>query len=229
MTPDGMEVDTYGDFDQYDWLPNEKGFARMVQRLDITVGRVLAKLKELGIAENTLVLFSSDNGPHNEGGHSVTTFHSAGGFKGYKRSLNEGGIRVPFVAWWPGTIEGGQTSEHLGYFPDVINTVCEVTGANKVPYSDGIPLTRLLRGETEQQKKHPYLYFEYQNQRAVRLGHWKYFDDGKGIEGLFNLNEDKHEDHDVKEEHGELFRQLKGYIAVEHKDYDPFPLPDSRK
>ena len=100
-TPDGMEVDTYGEFEGCDWSPNEKGFARMVQRIDITVGRILTTLKELGIAKNTLVLFTSDNGPHNEGGHSVTRFNSSGGFQGYKRSLHDGGIRIPFIAWWP--------------------------------------------------------------------------------------------------------------------------------
>jgi len=104
-TPDGMEVDTYAQFEECDWRPNEKGFARMVQRIDISVGRIVDKLRELGLAENTLVLFSSDNGPHDEGGHSVTRFDSAGGFQGYKRSLHEGGIRIPFIALWPGTIE----------------------------------------------------------------------------------------------------------------------------
>lgn len=224
-TPDGMEVDTYGNFDKYDWSPNEKGFARMVQRLDISVGRIVEKLKELGIVENTLVIFSSDNGPHNEGGHSVTRFNSSGGFRGYKRSLHEGGIRVPFIAWWPGKINPNQISDHMGYFPDVINTFCELAGVHKVPYSDGITFTSLLCGDHKEQKKHPYLYFEYRGQYAVRKGSWKYYKDDKGSEFLYNIEEDRHEDINLKNCHESIFNQLKEYVEIEHKDYSPFEVP----
>ena len=129
-TPDGMEVDTYGEFESKKWKPNEKGFARMVQRIDRTVGRVMDKLRELGLEEDTIVIFSSDNGPHNEGGHKVTCFDSAGPFQGYKRSLHEGGIRVPFIVRCPRRIPGGRVCANLAYFPDLLPTFTELAGLN---------------------------------------------------------------------------------------------------
>jgi arylsulfatase A-like enzyme len=223
-SPDGMEVDTYGDFESLDWAPNEKGFARMVQRIDITVGKVMDTLKELGIAENTLVLFSSDNGPHNEGGHSVTRFDSSGGFQGYKRSLHEGGIRIPFIAWWPGTIEPG-ISDHLGYFPDILPTCCEAAGTPCDVTTDGLSILPLLAGEQRQQKEHQYLYFEYRDQLAVRKGNWKYFKSDEDEEALFNLEQDKHEDNDLQHVNQDVFADLKACVAREHQDYKPSTVP----
>jgi arylsulfatase A-like enzyme len=232
-TPDGMEVDTYGDFQDKDWPANEKGFARMVQRIDQTVGRVLDTLEEQGLTKNTLVLFTSDNGPHNEGGHSVTRFDSAGGFQGYKRSLHEGGIRIPFIARWPGTIKPG-VSDHLGYFPDLMPTLCDFAGA-KTPPNDGLSFLPLLQGKD--QPKHEYLYFEFENQLAVRKGNWKYFRyqrnktpfavdaTNDGNEGLFDLAADRHEDTDVKAAHPEVLADLKACVQREHRDYEPQPVP----
>lgn len=233
-TPDGMEVDTYGDFADEDWKDNEKGFARMVQRIDESVGRVLDTLDELGLAENTLVIFSSDNGPHNEGGHSVTRFDSAGGFQGYKRSLHEGGIRIPFVARWTGTIKPG-VSSHLGYFPDLLPTFCDLARCTAPPDHDGVSIAPLLTGEGEQ-PRHAHLYFEYQNQLAVRSGDWKYYrcqrsdepstvDGADDNEALYNLTTDRHEDSDVKADHPDILRQLKAHVEEEHRDYSPAPVP----
>lgn len=223
-TPDGMEVDTYGEFEDRDWSPNEKGFARMVQRIDITVGRVMETLEELGIAENTLVLFTSDNGPHNEGGHSVTRFDSSGGFQGYKRSLHEGGIRIPFIAWWPGTVEPGVTG-HAGYFPDLLPTFCEMANIDHKSAEDGISMVPLLTGDKEKQPQHEYLYFEFQEQLAVRKGPWKYYASAPGEEFLFNLDEDRHEDRDVKSSHRDIFLDLKSAVTREHQDYTPSQAP----
>lgn len=234
-SPDGMEVDTYGEFADRDWAPNEKGFARMVQRIDQSVGRIVATLRELGLAENTLVLFSSDNGPHNEGGHSVTRFDSSGGLQGYKRSLHEGGIRVPFIAWRPGSVPPGVTA-HQGYFPDLLPTFCELAGAETPTATDGLSLAPLLRGDAAGKPEHDHLYFEYQNQLAVRRGDWKFFrcDHGKtpfsldatsDDEALYNLAEDRHEDRDVKAEHPGILRTLKACVPQEHRDYRPTPVP----
>ena len=223
-TPDGMEVDEYGQFDQCDWRPNEKGFARMVERIDITVGRIVDKLEELGLAESTLVLFSSDNGPHDEGGHSVTRFDSAGGFQGYKRSLHEGGIRIPFIARWPGAIEPG-VSPHQGYFPDLLPTFCDVAGADCGEATDGLSIHPLLVGKADLQKQHEYLYFEYRGQLAVRRANWKYYADGEGGEALYDLDNDLHEDCDLKDRNGELFLQLKACVDREHRDYAPLEPP----
>ena len=224
-TFDGMEVDTYGEFGDKDWRPNEKGFARMVQRIDITVGRLMATLEELGIAENTLVVFTSDNGPHNEGGHSVTRFNSSGGFQGYKRSLHEGGIRIPFIAWQPGTIAPG-VSAHLGYFPDLLPTFCEAAEAVCDCDVDGISFLPLLEGRDEGQQRHDHLYFEYQDQLAVRKGDWKYFSSGESGEALYDLRMDRHEDSDVKTRHRDTFDELKACVAREHADHTPVGTPE---
>jgi arylsulfatase A-like enzyme len=235
--PDGMEVDTYGDFADRDWKDTEKGFARMVQRIDQSVGRILDTLDELGLAEHTAVVFTSDNGPHNEGGHSVTRFDSAGGFQGYKRSLHEGGIRVPFIVRCPGTIAPG-ISSHLSYFPDVLATFCDLAGVKDVDPQDGVSLRPLLTGKGEQEE-HNYLYFEFETQLAVRKGDWKYFsrrrdrelhfdlppDETGDHEALFHLADDRHEDADVKHAHPEVLRELKACVAREHLKANPHPVP----
>jgi len=225
QTPDGMEVDTYGEFEDRDWLPNEKGFARMIQRIDITVGRMLDKLDELGIADNTLVLFSSDNGPHNEGGHSVTRFDSSGGFQGYKRSLHEGGIRVPLIARWPGHIRAGRTTDLQAYFPDLISTLCDYAGAAAPEVTDGFSLAEVLTGDEAAQQRHEHLYFEYRGQLAVRRGQMKYYRDAEGNEALYDLEADRHEDRDIKDDHPDVFNALRDIAAVEHEDYAPFEVP----
>ncbi len=223
-TPDGMEVDTYGKFEDRDWEPNEKGFARMVQRIDITVGRIMDTLKTLGIAEETLVIFSSDNGPHNEGGHSVTRFDSAGGFQDYKRSLHEGGMRIPFIAWSPGTIEPS-VSDHMGYFPDLLPTFLDVAGVNFNGMCDGLSTLPLLTGSESRQQLHEYLYFEFEGQLAVRRGPWKYYANREGKETLFDLSADRHEDDDVRELQQDIFSELKLCVAREHQTHTPSQTP----
>lgn len=223
-TPDGMEVDTYGEFDQTDWSPNEKGFARMVQRIDSSVGRVREALRALGIEKDTLVVFTSDNGPHNEGGHAVTRFDSAGGFRGYKRSLHEGGIRIPCIVAQPGTVQPG-VSAHLGYFPDLFPTFCAAAGAPGPAITDGLSFLPTLSGEHAVQQPHEYLYFEYRGQLAVREGQWKLYRDEEGYESLFNLSIDRHEDRDVKDEYPEIFARLRSHVEREHIDYEPAACP----
>ncbi len=222
-TPDGMEVDTYGDFEDRDWAPNEKGFARMVQRIDQSVGRVLDTLDELGLAENTLVIFTSDNGPHNEGGHSVTRFNSAAGFQGYKRSLHEGGIRIPFIVRQPGTIQPGVT-DYQGFFPDLAPTFCALAEAEPPADTDGLSLLPLLRGDIDDQPAHDYLYFEFQQQLAVRRGNWKYYRNAR-TEALYRLDTDRHEDQDLKAEHPDILEALKACAAREHQTHTPQPVP----
>ena len=230
--PDGMEVDSYGDFAGRDWPANEKGFARMVQRLDQSVGRVLAALDEQGLTRNTLVIFTSDNGPHSEGGHDVKRFDSSGGLRGNKRSLHEGGIRVPCIARWPGTIAPGVTG-HISYLPDLMPTICEVAGA-AAPPNDGRSFLPLLQGK--EQPKHAYLYFEFERQIAVRQGDWKYYRQQRdqtpfAVEGtdaneaLYHLATDRSEVTDVKADNPAVLAELKRCVVREHRDYAPTPLP----
>jgi arylsulfatase A-like enzyme len=223
--PDGMEVDAYGEFEDKPWFDNEKGFARMIQRIDETVGKVVAKVKELGLEDDTIIMFSSDNGPHEEGGHAVKTFESAGPFQGYKRSLHEGGIRVPFIAHCPKRIRGGRVSNNLCYFPDLMNTFCELSGLKPEGPEDGLSMMPLMIGEEKKQSKHKHLYFEFQNQIAIRKGNYKYYRDEKGVESLYDLSKDIHEDIDIKDKEKELFLNMKKIIAEEHLNYNAIQIP----
>jgi len=149
-------------------------FAAMVNVLDDQVGEIMAKLDELGIAENTLVIFSSDNGPHLEGGADPDYFDSNGPLKGYKRELYEGGIRLPMMAVWPGKIMPGAESTHVSAFWDFLPTVCDLLGTGIPENTDGISYLPTLTGK--EQKSHEYLYWEFHERGgrvAVRQGDWK--------------------------------------------------------
>jgi arylsulfatase A-like enzyme len=222
---DGMEVDKYGEFEHKPWLDNEKGFARMIQRIDETVGKVVDKVKALGLEDDTIIMFSSDNGPHQEGGHAVKTFDSAGPFQGYKRSLHEGGIRVPFIAHCPKRIPSGRVNDDLFYFPDLMNTFCELIGLQAEGPSDGVSMVPVLTGRDREQIKHKHLYFEFEGQIAVRSGRYKYYRDSEGLEKLYDLNEDIHEDKDIKGQYPERFEELKTIVTLEHRDYSPCSVP----
>ena len=150
-------------------------FAAMVSRLDLYVGQILDKLKEKGLDKNTLVIFTSDNGPHIEGGADPVFFHSSGSFKGVKRDLYEGGIREPFAARWPGVIKPGTTNNFVGAFWDILPTFAELAGARIPAHIDGISFVPSMTG-TGIQKKHDHLYWEFHEQggrQAVRQGNWK--------------------------------------------------------
>ncbi|WP_215238333.1 arylsulfatase [Dyadobacter helix] len=150
-------------------------FAAMVARLDRYVGEVLDKLKAKGIDKNTLVIFTSDNGPHQEGGADPAFFNSSGGFRGIKRDLYEGGVREPFVARWPGTVKPNTKNEYIGAFWDLLPTFAELAGVKVEKPVDGISFTAALTGKGIQ-KAHDYLYWEFHEQggkQAVRQGNWK--------------------------------------------------------
>ncbi|RRB03852.1 arylsulfatase [Larkinella rosea] len=150
-------------------------FAAMVARLDLYVGQLMAKLKEKGLDQNTLVIFSSDNGPHLEGGADPVFFNSGGGFRGFKRDLYEGGIREPFVARWPGVIKPGTKNDFVGAFWDLLPTFAELAGTKITNRIDGISFAPTLTGKGVQ-KQHEYLYWEFHEKggvQAVRQGNWK--------------------------------------------------------
>ncbi len=125
---EGMEIPELGEFASKDWPAPQQGLAAMITKLDAGIGRLMEKLAENGLAENTLVMFSSDNGPHSEGGNDAEFFNSNGPLRGIKRAPYDGGIRVPFIARWPGKIPAGTTSDHIGYFGDLMATAAEVSG-----------------------------------------------------------------------------------------------------
>ncbi len=148
-------------------------YAAMVSRMDRVVGQIVDLLKELGLSENTLVIFTSDNGPTIKvGGADSDFFQSAGPLRGLKMSLYEGGIRVPMIARWPGKVQPGTQTDHLSAFWDVLPTLAEVAGAKSPDEIDGVSFAPTLLGGPNQ-TQHEYLYWEYGRMQAVRLGKWK--------------------------------------------------------
>jgi arylsulfatase A-like enzyme len=175
---DGNEVPDFGPYADKPWPDAHKAHAAMVTRLDRDVGALLALLKRLGLDERTLVMFSSDNGPHREGGpnYDPAFFTPSGPFSGMKRSLTDGGIRVPFIARWPGKIKAGAVSDHVGYFGDMMATWSELAGGKPPAQVDSLSLVPTLLGRGAQ-AKHDFLYWEFYEQgvsQAVLLeGRWK--------------------------------------------------------
>ncbi len=202
-------------------------YAAMVSRMDWDVGQVLNKLQELGLDENTIVLFSSDNGSMNEGGYQRTWFKSSGELRGGKRDLYEGGVRVPLIVRWPGKIEAGSKSQHISAFWDFLPTALEIAGA-KIPNDiDGISFLPTLLGK-ENQKEHDHLYWEFHEQngkRAVLAGDWKavqlnmHSNPGK-IE-LYNLADDPSETNDIADSHPDKVNEL---AELMEKAHSPHPV-----
>ncbi len=172
----GMEVPSFESYENEEWPDPQKGHAAMITRMDRDVGRLLDTLDELGIGDDTVVFFSSDNGPHREGGAKPDFFRSNGALRGIKRDLYEGGIRVPLIARWPGRIEPGSVSRHASAFQDFMPTMAELAGGRVPGKIDGISMKPTLLGQPDRQKKHDYLYWEFHergSKQAVRTGRWK--------------------------------------------------------
>lgn len=214
-------------------------FAAMITRLDYYVGEVLKKLKEKGLDENTLVIFSSDNGPHEEGGADPTFFGRDGKLRGLKRQCHEGGIRIPFIARWPGRVPAGEVNDHICAFYDLMPTFCDIAGIknyekkyrNKekdVDYFDGISFAPTLLGK-KKQKQHDFLYWEFNetNQIAVRMGDWKLIVK-KGKPSLYNLKTDIHEDNDIALQHPDIVEKMKAIIFEQHTPNPYFSVTDRK-
>lgn len=229
----GMEVPSYGPYADADWPDPQKGHAAMITRMDGDVGRLLEKLEDLGIDEDTLVLFSSDNGPHKEGGADPAFFNSSGPLRGAKRDLYEGGIRVPLVARWPGRIEAGSGTDHVCAFWDFLPTCCDVAGAIPPDNTDGFSFLPTLLGKPEHQRTHRYLYWEFHEQgkkQAVRMGHWKgvrlnVAKDPDGPIELYDLRADPGETADVAGEHPETVARIASLMKVAHRPSEMWPFP----
>lgn len=221
---EGLEVPELGEYRDLDWPEHQKRHAAMVSRLDADVGRVLERLKRHGIDDNTLVFFTSDNGPHREGGHDPDLADSNGPLRGIKRDMFEGGIRVPMIARWPGKIPPGTTSDHVGYFADVMPTLAEIAGAKLTVKHDGISFLPALLGQPGQ-RQHEALYWEFYEQggkRAVRLGDWKGISAPWGAPiQLYNLKTDLGETTNVAADHPEIVRTIQ---AVMDREHVPSPL-----
>ena len=206
-------------------------YAAMVSRLDRTVGRLLALLAELGLDENTVVLFSSDNGGTHDGvgGSDSVFFRSNGVLRGFKGSLFEGGVRVPLIVRWPGRCPPGRTSDHPSAFHDVLPTLCDLAGA-KAPKADGLSFLPTILGKGEQ-PRHEFLYWEffgYGGQQAVRLGDWKglrqNLHKGNTTIQLYNLADDVSETRDVAADHPDVVARIARVMAEQHTPSELYPI-----
>ena len=211
-------------------------FAGMITRLDTYVGEIFKKLNEKGLSDNTIVIFSSDNGPHNEGGADRDFFYPNGTLRGIKRQCHEGGIRVPFIVWWPEQVRAGSVNEHQLVFYDVMPTFCDIINDKRFPKEywnkqavfesfDGISFLPTLLGNDEEQKRHDFLYWEFHetDQIAVRMGNWKLVVK-QGIPHLYDLEFDFHEDYNVAAKYPEIVRKMKEIILQEHVENDLFKV-----
>ncbi len=225
---DGAHVPDYGPYKDQDWPNQDKGQAAMISRLDSYVGRMMDQLKALGIADNTLVIFSSDNGPHDESKHDLERFDPNGPYTGIKRSLTDGGIRVPLIAWWPGKVKPG-VSDHPGYFPDWFATAAELAGAKAPSNLDGLSLVPTLTGEGTQ-KEHEFLYWEFHEggfkQAALFQGRWKGIRSGgpEAVVQLFDQENDVAEVTNVADKYPEIAAKIGAYLKTARSpssDWEP--------
>lgn len=205
-------------------------FAAMVTRLDLYVGEIVAKLKELGVYDNTIIVFSSDNGPHVEGGADPDFFDSNGPWKGYKRDLYEGGIRVPMIIQWPGHVAPGSETDFMCTFWDMMPTFRQVIDRKAdIKGMDGVSILPLLEGR-KGQKEHEYLYFEFaeRSRQALRQGPWKlvHMDIGRESDHyeLYNIDEDPGETNDLAADHLDKVNELIALMKEAHTPNENFPL-----
>jgi len=229
---DGMEIPLVGEYSQTDWPPQQQAHAAMISRLDFTIGNLLDQLKQLDLEHKTLVFFSSDNGPHREGGNDPDFNDSNGPLRGIKRSLTDGGIRVPFIARWPGRIKAGTTNDFVGGFQDIMPTLAELAGAAaNVPKDiDGLSILPTLLGQPDKQQQNDYLYwafYEGGGGQAARAGRWKAVQQPYHSPlRLYDLTADIGEEHDMAAEHPEIVARLSEQMKQAYTPSENWKFPD---
>jgi len=209
-----QEVPDFGIYTEKDWASDSLGYAAMITRLDSNVGEIVAKVDALGLSENTLIIFTSDNGPMQERTGFTAFFDSNGQLRGGKRDLYEGGIRVPFIAKWKSKIQAGSVSNHPSYFTDFLATACEMAIIEPPNNTDGISYLPTLLGK--EQPKHEYLYFEFHEggkSHAIRSGDWKAirnntFKEETTAWELYDISQDISEQNNLAEENPEKLKEL---------------------
>jgi arylsulfatase A len=235
--PDEWKKPYRGQFDEIPFKGNhyrsepepKTTYAAMVSRLDWEVGQILSKLRKLGLAEDTLVLFASDNGSMQEGGYEREWFNSSGPLRGGKRDLFEGGIRVPAIAWWPSTIAAGSESDHVAAFWDILPTACELATIPAPSNTDGISFVPTLKGKAKQ-KKHEYLYWEFHEQggkQAVLMNNWKAIrrdvrNHPNGPLELYDLSKDPQESKNIAAAHPEKTHRFAEIMQTARSDSPRF-------
>lgn len=228
------ELDAYADLadtplDSGDYTPHPRpraARAGMISRMDADIGKVIEALRRNGQLGNTLIIFTSDNGPGSEGGADLAFFNATGGLRGEKRDLYEGGIRIPMIAWWPGRIAAAGSNDHVSAFWDVMPTLADIAGA-KAPPGEGISFLPTLLGE--RQPRHDHLYWEFHERtkaaQAVLINDWKLIRHRAGKRSgtieLYDLSRDPGEQADVAASHPEIVRQ--GLAIMDRRETSPVP------
>jgi arylsulfatase A-like enzyme len=226
------DVPDLGPYADKDWPQPEKLKAALITRLDRYVGDIMQKLHEKHLDENTLVIFTSDNGPHEEGSNHAVFDDAAGPLRGIKRDVYDGGFREPFIARWPGHVQPGDTRQVIAFW-DFLPTAAELAGAAPPKTTDGLSFVPTLLGRPEQQKQHDFLYWEFHErgfEQAVlmRDGNWK------GVRHsltqpleLYNLNTDIGEKTNVAAAHPDIVAKITQFLATARTDSEEFPVRDT--
>ncbi len=219
-----FETPHSGDFDGKPWSRDEKSYAELVTRLDNYVGVIEEKIRYLNLEQNTIIIFTSDNGPV----HDIDNLNSNGELKGYKRDLYEGGIRVPLIVKWPGKIKAGTVSAHICGFQDYFPTILDMAEVKNYPETDGISFlpTLLSKGK---QEEHDYLYWEFHwwkpSRQAIVLGKWKAVKNSpNGNIELYNLENDISETKNVADEHPDVVKKMASYMKEARVEDKRWPL-----
>ncbi len=207
-----------------DWSQQDKNLAAMMTRMDNDIGRLTSLLKELDLENDTILFFTSDNGPRDQG---AELFHSAGGLRGIKRDLYEGGIREPMIVRWPGKVKAGATSEQVWTFWDVLPTVAHIAGAKPPENIDGTSMLPSLLGQKQNRKD--FLYWEFHERgfdQAVRIADWKAVRHNQGALELYDLKNDLGEAKNVARENPDVVRKIEAYLKTARSASTSWPIKD---
>lgn len=228
--PRRLHIPSNESYSDEDWPEVERNFAAMITRMDRDVGVILDLLDELGISENTIVFFSSDNGPHSQADHEPEFFNSNGSLKGYKGDFYEGGIRVPMIVRQPGSIKPGKVTDEIVAFWDFLPTAAEIAGTPAPSGIDGKSFLPLLRGQSTREKSPLVWEFHGTNSKSVsfgiREGNWKgVIDEFDTPMELYNLSSDPSEENNIAAEHPEVVTRLERAILKSRTPSIYWPIP----
>ena len=228
----GMQVPSEEPYANEMWPTPEKAKAAMITRMDRDIGELLAQLTRLRLESNTVIFFTSDNGPHKEGGVDPEFFDSSGPLRGIKRDMYEGGIRVPMIVRWLGRVPAGSTSDQVWTFWDFLPTAAEIAGATAPEGIDGISMLPALLGR-KQEKEHEFLYWEFHergSRQAVRMGNWKAIRQGPGqpLE-LYDLKTDLGETNNVATFHPEVLGRVEAYLKTARTESAQWPMREAKQ
>jgi arylsulfatase A-like enzyme len=226
----GMEVPSDAPYSKKPWPQPQKNHAAMITYLDRDVGKVLQKLAELKLGDDTIVFFTSDNGPHREGGADPAFFRSSGPLRGFKRSLHDGGVRVPMLVLWKGKTKPDSMNDHVACFWDFLPTAAELAGAKSPKGLDGISFVPSLLGK--EQPRHEFLYWEFHEggfQQAARMGPWKAVRKLDGPLELYNLEKDLGEQNNVAGQEAQVVQRIEAYLRTARTESADWPIRAAKK